>query len=199
MEKTQSTYTAMDDDLEILGDKITASYGSGNTAPGHADGLLKEDGLCPGNQRDQGHSSPDAGENMSYRAGLRDRKRIVVKVGSSSLLHSETGRLDYHKIDVLVRELSDLKNRGKDVILVSSGATAVGREVIRISEIFCRFKFQTLRTACCCILDYACVIILVLFLIVIENELAFHSDDHANVFIGFHYHAEDLRINHVCI
>ena len=131
MEKTQSTYTAMDDDLEILGDKITASYGSGNTAPGHADGLLKEDGLCPGNQRDQGHSSPDAGENMSYRAGLRDRKRIVVKVGSSSLLHSETGRLDYHKIDVLVRELSDLKNRGKDVILVSSGATAVGREVIR--------------------------------------------------------------------
>ena len=131
MEKTQSTYTAMDDDLEILGDKITASYGSGNTAPGHADGLLKEDGLCPGNQRDQGHSSPDAGENMSYRAGLRDRKRIVVKVGSSSLLHSDTGRLDYHKIDVLVRELSDLKNRGKDVILVSSGATAVGREVIR--------------------------------------------------------------------
>lgn len=32
---------------------------------------------------------------------------------------------------MLVRELSDLKNRGKDVILVSSGATAVGREVIR--------------------------------------------------------------------
>ncbi|MDO4407320.1 MAG: glutamate 5-kinase [Eubacteriales bacterium] len=68
---------------------------------------------------------------MIYRAKLRDRKRIVVKVGSSSLLHSSTGRLDYHKIDVLVRELSDLKNRGKDVILVSSGATAVGREVIR--------------------------------------------------------------------
>ena len=59
-------------------------------------------------------------ENMARRAGLRDRKRIVVKVGSSSLLHSTTKRLDYHKIDVLVRELSDLKNRGKDVILVSS-------------------------------------------------------------------------------
>ena len=70
-------------------------------------------------------------ENLSYREQLRDRKRIVVKVGSSSLLHSSTKRLDYHKIDVLVRELSDLKNRGKDVILVSSGATAVGREVIR--------------------------------------------------------------------
>ena len=66
-------------------------------------------------------------ENMARRAGLRDRKRIVVKVGSSSLLHSTTKRLDYHKIDVLVRELSDLKNRGKDVILVSSGATAENR------------------------------------------------------------------------
>lgn len=70
-------------------------------------------------------------ENLSYREKLRDRRRIVVKVGSSSLLHSATKRLDYHKIDVLVRELSDLKNRGKDVILVSSGATAVGREVLR--------------------------------------------------------------------
>ena len=70
-------------------------------------------------------------ENMAYRQGLKNRRRIVVKVGSSSLLHSSTNRLDYHKIDVLVRELSDLKNRGKDVILVSSGATAVGREVIR--------------------------------------------------------------------
>ena len=73
-------------------------------------------------------------ENMSYRKQLRKRQRIVVKVGSSSLLHSTTHRLDYHKIDVLVRELSDLKNRGKDVILVSSGATAVGREVIRRTD-----------------------------------------------------------------
>ncbi len=73
-------------------------------------------------------------ENMSYRQQLKNRQRIVVKVGSSSLLHSSTHRLDYHKIDVLVRELSDLKNRGKDVILVSSGATAVGREVIRRTD-----------------------------------------------------------------
>lgn len=68
--------------------------------------------------------------NMEYRAGLKTRRRIVVKIGSSSLLHEETGRLDYHRIDQLAAELSDLKNRGKDVILVSSGATAVGREAL---------------------------------------------------------------------
>ncbi len=69
-------------------------------------------------------------KNSLYRKQLKDRRRIVVKVGSSSLLHPETGRLNYYKIDILTRELSDLKNQGKDVILVTSGATAVGREAL---------------------------------------------------------------------
>lgn len=93
-------------------------------------------------------------ENMSYRQGLKNRQRIVVKVGSSSLLHSSTHRLDYHKIDVLVRELSDLKNRGKDVILVSSGATAVGREVIRRTssgQILAEDSKITVKQACAAI------------------------------------------------
>ncbi len=79
-------------------------------------------------KQDRDHT---ADANLAYRWNLRGRKRIVVKVGSSSLLHASTKRLDYHKIDVLVRELSDLKNSGRDVILVTSGATAVGREVLR--------------------------------------------------------------------
>ncbi|MBQ9613638.1 MAG: glutamate 5-kinase [Lachnospiraceae bacterium] len=74
-------------------------------------------------------SSTEAG-NLEYRKSLASRKRIVVKVGSSSLLHPETGRLDYHRIDRLCRELSDLKNQGREVILVSSGAIAVGREAV---------------------------------------------------------------------
>ncbi len=69
-------------------------------------------------------------EGIEYRKQLPERKRIVIKVGTSSLLRPETGRLDYHKIDRLARELSDIKNKGKEVILVSSGATAVGREVV---------------------------------------------------------------------
>lgn len=69
-------------------------------------------------------------ENLAYRSGLKNRKRIVVKIGSSSLLHKETGRLDYHRIDHLAEELADLKNQGKEVILVSSGATAAGREAL---------------------------------------------------------------------
>ncbi|MDO5135722.1 MAG: glutamate 5-kinase [Eubacteriales bacterium] len=63
---------------------------------------------------------------MDYRERLRDKKRIVIKIGSSSLTHWETGRLDLRKMEVLVRELGDLRNQGKDVVLVSSGAIAVG-------------------------------------------------------------------------
>ena len=63
---------------------------------------------------------------MDYRERLKDKKRIVIKIGSSSLTHSETGRLNLRKLEVLARELSDLRNQGKDVILVSSGAIATG-------------------------------------------------------------------------
>ena len=52
---------------------------------------------------------------MNYRERLKDKKRIVIKIGSSSLTHSETGRLNLRKLEVLARELSDLRNQGKDV------------------------------------------------------------------------------------
>ena len=61
-------------------------------------------------------------------------KRVVVKIGSSSLTHEETGKLDFGKMEQLVRQLSDLRNRGMDVCLVSSGAIAVGRSAMGIHE-----------------------------------------------------------------
>ncbi|MDD2972439.1 MAG: glutamate 5-kinase [Lachnospiraceae bacterium] len=64
------------------------------------------------------------------RNEIKDKKRIVVKIGSSSLRHPETGDLDYIKLEVLVRELCNLKNQGKDVVLVTSGAIAVGKKAI---------------------------------------------------------------------
>lgn len=70
----------------------------------------------------------------NYRDLLKDKKRIVVKIGSSSLQHKETGDFDYTKLEVLVRELCNLRNQGKDIVLVSSGAIAAGRQVVRIDE-----------------------------------------------------------------
>ena len=69
-----------------------------------------------------------------YREKLKDKKRIVVKIGSSALQHPETGELDYIKLEVLVRELCNLKNQGKEVVLVTSGAIAQGKKAMNLKE-----------------------------------------------------------------
>lgn len=67
------------------------------------------------------------------RESLKNCKKIVIKIGSSSLHHMETGELDLTKMERLVRELCELKNQGRDVILVSSGAIAVGRKAMNVT------------------------------------------------------------------
>lgn len=60
-------------------------------------------------------------------------KRIVVKVGTSTLTH-KTGKTNIARIAKLVSVLSDLKNAGNEIILVSSGAIAIGTSRLRLSE-----------------------------------------------------------------
>ncbi len=72
--------------------------------------------------------------NKHYRERLKDKKRIVVKVGSSSLVHKQTGELDLMKMEHLVRVLSDLRAQGRDVILVSSGAIVTGRKALGFEQ-----------------------------------------------------------------
>lgn len=68
--------------------------------------------------------------NVEAREKLKDKKRIVIKIGSSSLTHTYTGDLNLMKIEKLVRVISDLKGEGKEVVLVSSGAIAAGRQAL---------------------------------------------------------------------
>lgn len=56
---------------------------------------------------------------------LSNCNRIVVKIGSSTLTHDE-GHLNLRRIETLVKTLSDFKNGGKQVVLVSSGAVSAG-------------------------------------------------------------------------
>jgi glutamate 5-kinase len=79
------------------------------------------------------------------RETIQDKKRIVIKIGSSSLTHESTGSLNLSKMEKLVRILTDLRNQGKDVILVSSGAIAVGRETIGLKE---KPKVTAVKQAC---------------------------------------------------
>lgn len=56
---------------------------------------------------------------------FQDSKRMVIKVGSSSLTYPN-GKPNYRKLEKLAMVICDLKNSGREVVLVSSGAVAVG-------------------------------------------------------------------------
>lgn len=76
---------------------------------------------------------------------LDNYKRVVIKIGSSTLTHAETGSLNFSKMERLVRSICDYRNSGMDVCLVSSGAIAVGRDVIGIKE---RSSDISIKQAC---------------------------------------------------
>lgn len=70
------------------------------------------------------------------REKLKSACRIVVKVGTSTLSYGEQGKfkLNLYRIEHLIRELADLHNAGKEIILVSSGAIAAGIGKLGLSE-----------------------------------------------------------------
>ncbi|MFW5999324.1 MAG: glutamate 5-kinase [Halanaerobiaceae bacterium] len=65
--------------------------------------------------------------------GRATYNRIVVKVGSSTLTH-ENGKLDFTRIDHLLRQLVDLKNGGREMLLVTSGAIGAGMGELGLKE-----------------------------------------------------------------
>jgi len=63
----------------------------------------------------------------------KSMKRIVIKVGTSSLV-SKDGSLNHNKMSALISQLARIKEQGKDVILVSSGAIRAGMERIGLAN-----------------------------------------------------------------
>ena len=69
---------------------------------------------------------------MDY-SKFKELKRVVVKVGTSSLTY-EAGKINIKKMERLVRVISDLRNRGVEVALVSSGAVGAGVGKLNLEE-----------------------------------------------------------------
>ncbi len=67
------------------------------------------------------------------RKRMNELKRVVIKVGSSSITH-EDGSINLAKISDLAWNLSNLKNHGVGVVLVTSGAIAAGAKVMKLAE-----------------------------------------------------------------
>lgn len=71
---------------------------------------------------------------MDVRTKIYEKKRVVIKIGSSSLTHKDTGHISIAKMELFVRQIADLKNSGKEVVLVSSGAIAVGLSALNMKK-----------------------------------------------------------------
>ena len=64
---------------------------------------------------------------------ISEKKRIVIKLGTSTLAH-KTGKLNIRRMTNLVRVISDLHNSGREIIMVSSGAVGLGAGKLGLSE-----------------------------------------------------------------
>jgi glutamate 5-kinase len=70
---------------------------------------------------------------QQLRERIKQAERIVIKVGTSTLTY-DNGRINLTNMDHLCRSVSNLMNKGKQVILVSSGAIGVGVGRLRLPE-----------------------------------------------------------------
>lgn len=82
---------------------------------------------------------------MDFRKALREKKKIVIKVGTSTITYPQTGAINLGKLEKFVRILVNLRNQNKEVIVVSSGSIGVGRKVFGLKE---RPQSKALRQAC---------------------------------------------------
>ena len=62
-----------------------------------------------------------------------DMKRIVIKIGTSSLTYS-SGQLNYRHIENMTNVICDVKNMGHEIVLVSSGASGVGMGKLELNK-----------------------------------------------------------------
>lgn len=79
------------------------------------------------------------------REFLKDKKRIVIKIGTSTITHMSTGNLNLDKLERFVRMLTDIRNQDKEVVVVSSGAIGAGRKALGIKE---KPKTLSVKQAC---------------------------------------------------
>ena len=82
---------------------------------------------------------------MDFRQALKEKKKIVIKIGTSTITYPETGNNNLDKLEKFVRILINLRNKGREVIVVSSGAVGIGRNVLGFTK---RPKEKDVRQAC---------------------------------------------------
>src|SRR3981189_485746 len=107
-----------------------AAIGSGRCTPGLRVGHVR--------RRRSRASDPSPGDRAGRMSRtiplLADFRRIVVKVGSSLLVDAEAGRVKEAWLASLAADIAKLHAQGREILVVSSGAIALGRAVLRLPK-----------------------------------------------------------------
>ena len=77
---------------------------------------------------------------------FKDSKRIIVKVGSSLILNQKNGEINKDIIGFIVDDIKNLMSRGKEIMLVSSGALSLGKNKLDLKHITISTKCLQLRS-----------------------------------------------------
>lgn len=78
-------------------------------------------------------SSASEGASLSSIARLSKARRVVVKIGSALLTDAETGKLNRNWLQAFVEDIATMRARGQEMLIVSSGAIALGRRALRLA------------------------------------------------------------------
>src|SRR6202012_1469303 len=87
-----------------------------------------------GRRQEEGRSRGGRGFRGVNARPLTAAKRVVVKIGSALLVDETSGGIRRRWLEALADDVAALRSEGKDVILVSSGAIAVGRRHLDLPE-----------------------------------------------------------------
>ena len=128
------------DELKRKAKSLAKAAGTEAARPVRGERQWHEGGLARACRDRQGGAdqAQRAGEARSRMAAMRAEwtgaKRLVVKIGSSLLVDSKSGTLKAQWLASLCDDIAKLKAQGKDVIVVSSGAIALGRNVLKLPK-----------------------------------------------------------------
>jgi glutamate 5-kinase len=81
-------------------------------------------------------------------ADINSAKRVVVKVGSALLVDMKTSQLRETWLEKLGKDIAELKSNGSDVIIVSSGAIALGRKLLGLQTGLLKLQESQAAAAC---------------------------------------------------